>query len=93
MYELIIVIAISILSFSNVFGAPKYPLSDPSNKMGWTPYWSMWDEFNGNSLDTSKWVAHSPELHNYFWYYGRAPGLVSKQNVVVKKWTIIFIFI
>ena len=65
--------------------ATKYPASDPQNKLGWTPYWSLWDEFNSDTLNSDKWVIHSPELNDYFWYYGRAPGLVDSSNIKISK--------
>lgn len=54
------------------------PLSDQSNQGQWEPYLAMWDEFNGPSLDSTKWYDHNP------YWYGRAPGRFLARCVDVK---------
>jgi beta-glucanase (GH16 family) len=36
--------------------ADDLPLSDQQNRGGWQKFEPMWDEFNGTTLDTNKWV-------------------------------------
>ncbi|MGJ8639601.1 MAG: family 16 glycosylhydrolase [Opitutaceae bacterium] len=54
-----------------------FPLSDQSNSGMWKPYEAMWDEFNDNALDESKWWDHNPR------WYGRAPSRYLGRNVAV----------
>ncbi|MEM6883433.1 MAG: family 16 glycosylhydrolase [Verrucomicrobiota bacterium] len=53
------------------------PLSDQENRGNWVPFKPMWDDFDGETLDTEKWYDHNP-----FWY-GRAPGRFLSRNVKV----------
>jgi len=53
------------------------PLSDQSNQGKWAKYEPLWDEFDGSSLDLSKWWDHDPN------WYGRAPSRYLAENVSV----------
>lgn len=54
------------------------PLSDQANKAGWEPFAPMTDEFEGDTLDESKWWDHNPD------WLGRQPALFYPGNVAVK---------
>ncbi|MBI5832330.1 MAG: family 16 glycosylhydrolase [Armatimonadetes bacterium] len=55
------------------------PLSDQTNKAGWTPVKDAWDEFDGPVLDATRWT---PTM----WYWkGRAPALFNPANVTQQK--------
>lgn len=56
----------------------RYPLSDQTNSGAWEPYAPMSDEFEGSTLDRSKWHDHNPD------WKGRQPAFFSPDNVVVK---------
>ncbi|GAB0490667.1 hypothetical protein MMPV_001904 [Pyropia vietnamensis] len=45
----------------------------------WTPIPHVWDEWNGNALDSTKWHDHNPG------WKGRKPGLFHPKNVRVAK--------
>jgi len=66
------------VSFNRV-AAPsaKAPMSDPSNSGGWKPLSQYTDEFNGDDLDSSKWLDHYPT------YKGKIPGYFDPANVSV----------
>jgi alpha-L-fucosidase len=53
------------------------PLSDQKNKGDWVKYEPISDEFEGGSLDTTKWV------RNMRWWKGRQPALFKAENVTV----------
>ena len=53
----------------------KYPLSDQSNSGNWIAYPALSDEFNGRTLDGTKW---KPTISGWS---GRQPGLTVPQNV------------
>lgn len=57
----------------------RYPLSDQANHGGWVRYEPMWDEFDGRSLDPSKWTDHNPE------WKGRQPAFFNPKNVTVSQ--------
>ena len=59
--------------------AANYPASDPNNTQGWQVQSALSDEFDGNSLDTTKW-------YNYHTYWsGRDPSQFSTDNVSVSN--------
>ncbi len=53
------------------------PLSDQHNRGGWRKYEPMWDEFNGDALDTNKWVL------GITGWQGRQPAWFNPANVTV----------
>jgi beta-glucanase (GH16 family) len=53
----------------------KFPLSDQSNTGNWIAYPALSDEFNGMTLDATKW---QPTISGWS---GRQPGLIVPQNV------------
>mgnify|MGYP001236415418 CR=1 FL=1 len=55
------------------------PLSDQTNRGGWVKYAPLWDDFNGNSLDTNKWIVGLD-----FWN-GRPPAWFNPTNVTVQN--------
>jgi len=55
----------------------EYPLSDQVNRGDWVKYEPMSDEFNGDDLNTNKWV------RNMYWWRGRQPALFMEKNVTV----------
>ncbi|MGJ8695391.1 MAG: family 16 glycosylhydrolase [Verrucomicrobiaceae bacterium] len=57
----------------------KLPLSDQANAGKWETFELMWDEFEGEKLDETKWWDHNPN------WYGRAPGRFLPREVVVKE--------
>jgi len=79
------IVLITAFTLYSVFGATKYPESDPKNTLKWSPYWPMWDEFNENTINTKKWVVKGPENGEQFWWPGRQPGLVDENNVKQKN--------
>lgn len=54
-----------------------YPLSDQENKGNWVRYEPLSDEFDGEDLDTNKWI------RNMYWWKGRQPALFMEKNVTV----------
>lgn len=56
----------------------ELPLSDQTNTGHWAAYPAVWDEFNGASLDRSKWNYGIAEWH------GPQPCWYSDANVAVK---------
>jgi len=56
---------------------PDYPAA--VDKFAWTPIPHVWDEWNGRTLDASKWHDHNPG------WKGRKPGLFHPKNVRVAK--------
>jgi len=55
------------------------PLSDQQNKAGWVKFDPMWDEFDGPTLDTNKWVV------GMYWWQGRQPAWFNPRNVEVQN--------
>ena len=55
------------------------PLSDQKNEGRWIPYAALSDEFEGKSLDASKWWDHNPH------WLGRKPGYFYPGNVKVRE--------
>jgi len=55
----------------------RYPLSDQLNRGGWTRYEAMWDEFDGDRLDATKWYPNNPK------WAGRQPAFFWTENVRV----------
>ena len=53
----------------------QFPLSDQKNTGDWKKLEALSDEFNGASLDATKWWDHNPR------WYGRAPSRYLAQNV------------
>jgi len=53
------------------------PVSDQQNLGGWRKFEPMWDEFNGDILDTNKWV---PGIAGW---QGRQPAWFNPANVTV----------
>jgi beta-glucanase (GH16 family) len=58
-------------------GGDAYPLSDQANKGKWRRYAPLWDEFDGNRLDATKWWDINPE------WKGRQPAAFMPSNVSV----------
>jgi beta-glucanase (GH16 family) len=55
------------------------PLSDQQNKAGWVKFDPMWDEFDGPTLDTNKWIV------GMYWWQGRQPAWFNPRNVDVQN--------
>ncbi len=53
------------------------PLSDQKNEAQWRRHEPLWDEFEADVLDMSKWLPHNP------WSLGRRPAYFSHENVTV----------
>jgi len=64
--------------------AQNYPLSDPDNIGGWTLNTHMSDEFDGTSLDKSKWWILGENNDYRTKWKGRAPGQFVSHNVKVE---------
>jgi len=54
-----------------------YPLSDQQNQGKWVKFQPMSDEFEGDTLDDTKWTV------GLYWWKGRQPALFSAKNVMV----------
>lgn len=54
-------------------------LADTPPSGRWHPLPELWDEFNGNALDTNRWETRSP------YYQGKQPGQYSQRNVEVNQ--------
>ncbi len=54
------------------------PLSDQANAGKWTAFEPLSDEFEGSSLDASKWLDHNPT------WFGRMPGRFMPENIEVR---------
>lgn len=75
---------ISILICTSLYGQ-NYPMSDPSNTGGWKFNNYISDEFNGSSLDKSKWwILGENDDYRHKWK-GRAPGQFAAHNVRVEN--------
>ncbi len=59
------------------------PFSDPSNKGGWVLNEEISDEFEGDSIDKSKWLVQGDNGEYYIWK-GRAPSQFTAHNVLVE---------
>ncbi|XMO85871.1 family 16 glycosylhydrolase [Algibacter sp. AS12] len=59
-----------------------YPASDLENKEGWVLNEEISDEFEGISIDTTKWFVEGQNGDYYIWK-GRAPSQYAPHNVVV----------
>lgn len=55
------------------------PLTDPTNQSGWVLYEAMTDEFNADSLDTTKWHSTNP------YWRGRPPVFFHKDCISVRN--------
>ena len=73
----------SKLSMSTLEGQ-VLPFSDPSNEGGWVLNEELSDEFEGNSIDTSKWFVEGQNGDYYIWK-GRAPSQFVPHNVIVEE--------
>lgn len=56
----------------------RLPLSDQQNRVGWKELPSLWDEFDGGTLDTNKWTV------GLSWWAGRQPAWFNPANVAVE---------
>jgi len=56
----------------------QFPLSDQQNRGGWVKSQSLSDEFDGKSLDPTKWNV------GLSWWKGRQPAWFNPANVVVR---------
>jgi beta-glucanase (GH16 family) len=63
--------------------APFLPVSDPGNEGGWELIEGVSDEFNGDTLDTSKWHNLGSNGDYLGEWKGRAPSQYSADNVSV----------
>lgn len=55
------------------------PLSDQNNTVGWVPLPSLWDDFDGTTLNTNRWVA------GLEWWNGKRPAWFSPANTSVSN--------
>ncbi|WP_083191596.1 family 16 glycosylhydrolase [Formosa haliotis] len=60
-----------------------YPFSDPKNNEGWVLNEAISDEFEGTSIDTTKWFVEGQNGDYYIWK-GRAPSQFAPHNVIVE---------
>ena len=61
-----------------------YPFSDLKNKEGWVLNEEISDEFEGTSIDTTKWFVEGQNGDYYIWK-GRAPSQFVPHNVSVSN--------
>lgn len=78
------IIAIVVLAFT-VEITSQNPASDPSNNDGWILNTEMSDEFDGDSLDKSKWWILGENGNYRNKWKGRAPGQYASHNVKVEN--------
>ncbi len=57
----------------------RLPLSDQTNSGQWREHLEMWDEFQGEKLDHTKWWDHNPN------WFGRAPARYLAREIQVKE--------
>ncbi|TGV00788.1 family 16 glycosylhydrolase [Flavivirga rizhaonensis] len=60
------------------------PFSDPENTGGWVLNKEISDEFEGTSIDTTKWFVEGQNGDYYIWK-GRAPSQFVPHNVIVEE--------
>ena len=60
------------------------PFSDPENKGGWVLNEEISDEFDGTTIDTTKWFVEGQNGDFYIWK-GRAPSQYVPHNVIVEN--------
>ncbi len=60
-----------------------FPASDLSNSGGWVLNEAVSDEFNGDKIDTDKWIVQGQNGDYYIWK-GRAPSQFAAHNVRVE---------
>lgn len=60
-----------------------FPASDPDNQAGWMLRTDISDEFDGETLDESKWFVQGKDNEYYIWK-GRAPSQFAPHNVLVE---------
>lgn len=60
------------------------PFSDPKNEGEWILNETISDEFEGNSIDTTKWFVEGQNGDYYIWK-GRAPSQYVPHNVVLQN--------
>ncbi|MDW5288062.1 family 16 glycosylhydrolase [Formosa sp. PL04] len=61
-----------------------YPFSDPENTGGWVLNEAVSDEFEGTTIDTTKWFVEGQNGDYYIWK-GRAPSQFAPHNVIVEN--------
>ena len=64
------------------------PFSDPENEGGWVLNEEISDEFEGTSIDTTKWFVEGQNGDYYIWK-GRAPSQYVPHNVIVENGNLI----
>ncbi len=84
---LLVSAALSLTAISG-YGKEKaanqyYPASDPKNEGGWVLREDISDEFEGATLDESKWFVEGAHDEYYIWK-GRAPSQFAPHNVRVE---------
>ncbi|MGA9637472.1 T9SS type A sorting domain-containing protein [Flavobacterium sp.] len=65
--------------------AQNYPASDPTNTAGWNLNTYLSDEFNGTTLDKTKWWILGENGDYRSKWKGRAPGQFAPHNVRVEN--------
>ena len=63
--------------------ATPFPASDPENKGDWTLLESVSDEFEGDSLDSAKWLNLGLDDNYHGEWKGRAPSQYNPANISV----------
>lgn len=75
-------IFLTVIAATAAFADP-FPLSDLANSGGWTLVESVSDEFNGDSLDLTKWNNLGLNGNYHGEWKGRAPSQFNPANVTV----------
>ncbi|WP_452228494.1 MULTISPECIES: family 16 glycosylhydrolase [unclassified Lacinutrix] len=75
-------------SETSILNQEVLPLSDPENESGWILNEEISDEFEGTSIDTTKWFVEGQNGDYYIWK-GRAPSQYAPHNVVVENGNLI----
>ena len=94
-----LLLLVSAIVFSNIGCAQKkqsksaikskaidqkvYPFSDQENAGGWVLNEEVSDEFDGDTIDTTKWFVEGQNGDYYIWK-GRAPSQFAPHNVIVE---------
>ena len=68
-------VALVLLSCASTFSSPFKPCTEPYGD--WIPFEELTDEFDGDALNVSKWLPHSPG------WLGRQPGLFDSNVSVI----------
>ncbi len=96
-----IILIVSLLSLFNPHLLSQNPYTDPLNTENWVLNTSLSDDFNGSTIDESKWIIQGKDNQYQNGFKGRAPSQfvpssVSVENgyfTITTKWDPTFTFL